>query len=154
MKFQNPSYVKKRNSCSRSNHNTLIPNVELIPITTKQYSINIIIISLRRDFTSPRLSQKPACIGHTGGRYPTIPRYEVRNSEATRIRCIDHMIPGPTDPVTCVRARARIVVLSIIQSAQSNVSGPCKPTRRVDQAIDEGLHIDRPRILLPWPSKV
>lgn len=101
-------------------------------------------------FGAARLYQRTR-ISYARLRQPVIPEQEARHREVRRVRGVDHVVPGPRDPVRGVRSGPGVVILSVVQSTQREVPAPNLPAGGIYQAIHEALHEHCPRVLLPRP---
>lgn len=64
------------------------------------------------------------------------------------------MVTGPLDPVRQWPTRPEILVLPIIQSTQREIRiFPSGPPIRANKPVDETLHNNGPRVLLPRPAQ-
>ncbi|GER24719.1 plant invertase/pectin methylesterase inhibitor, partial [Striga asiatica] len=97
---------------------------------------------------------KEAWRKHSRARNPIIPEEKRRHSEIRGVRLIDQMKPGPFHPSSRVRPGSRVVELRVVRGVEREIPNPLAPPGRLNRPIHKRLHVNRPRVFLPWSAEV
>lgn len=96
----------------------------------------------------------PIIIRKRSGVQPSIPSDKLRRSKVRRITVIHDVITQPIDSILRARTGPVVVVLPIVQSVQSLISGPLCPPRRLNEVVNIRLQNHRSWVYSPRPTQV